>query len=87
MIDIDVEVNSSSVACNAVVCGGERSETAGERVETVISKDFDEEGERRDIIVISPESSSSSGVRVSGFGDENEENDDGDTEEKEKKRK
>lgn len=87
MIDVDVKVNASSVAGNAVISGRERSETAGERVETVIGEDLDEESERRDIIVISPEGSSSSGVRVSGLGDENEENDDGDTKEEKKERK
>lgn len=87
MVDVDVEVNASFVAGNAVVCGGERSETAGERVETVKGENLDEESERRGIIVISPESSSSSGVRASGLGDENEENDEGDTKEEEKERK
>lgn len=87
MIDIDVEVNASSVAGNAVIRGGERSETTGQRVETVKCEDLDEESERRDITVISPESGSSFSDRVSGLGDENEESDDGNTKEKKKERK
>lgn len=86
MINIDVEVNASSVAGNAVIRCGERSETTGERVETIKCEDLDEESERRNITVISPESGSLSGDRVCSLGDENEENDDGDTEEKKERK-
>lgn len=40
-------MNASCVACDAVFGGGERFETAGERVEAVKGEDFDEESERR----------------------------------------
>lgn len=81
MIYIYVEVNASCVACDAVLRGGERSEAAGERVEAVKGKDFDEESERWDVGVALSESSE----RVLGLGDEEEESDDGHEEEEEEK--
>ena len=65
------------MACDAVFGGGERFETAGERVEAVKGEDFDEESERR----VLSETSSWFGERVCGLGDEKQENDDGHAEE------